>query len=207
MKEHQLTAIRMLLACFLLLPIISFEALGWQREGSLALFADFTHAASDSFAYLVGFVAAIFSAYLDRVGRTHKEFHLEEIVAASVNLTLLSLSIPLITWQVVSGLRDPETVDGWWVLSAPAAALTMSLVISWLLKSSQENINVSVVFGHVIADIATSGVALVMTFLTLLTAKDWLNPVGAALVIPAIIYVLFTKTVSTREAFINWSKT
>lgn len=207
MKEHQATATRMLLACILLLPIISFEAFGWRREGSLALFADSTHAASDSLAYLVGFVAAIFSAYLDRVGRTHKEFHLEEIVAALVNLTLLSLAIPLITWQVVSGLRDPETVDSWWVLGAPAAALVMSLVISWLLKSNQENINVSVVLGHVIADIATSSVALVMTFLTLLTAKDWLNPAGAALVVPAIIYVLFAKAVSTRKALINWSKT
>src|SRR3989338_4986626 len=124
----------MLLACILLLPIISFEAFGWRREGSLALFADFTHAASDSLAYLVGFVAAIFSAYLDRVGRTHKEFHLEEIVAALVNLTLLSLAIPLIT------------------------------------------------------------------------AKDWLNPAGGALVVPAIIYVLFAKAVRVREALINWWK-
>ena len=207
MKGHLSTALRMIIAALLLIPIISFEAFGWRREESLALFADFTHAASDSLAYLVGFVAAIFSAYLDRVGRTHKEFHLEEIVAAFVNLTLLLLAVPLIIWQVASGLRDPETVDSWWVLSAPAAALAMSLIISWLLKSNQENINVSVILGHVIADIATSSVALVATFFTLLTAKDWLNPAGAALVVPAIIYVLFAKTVSTREALINWSKT
>ena len=131
---------------------------------------------------------------------------MEEIVAAFVNLTLLLLAVPLIIWQVASGLRDPETVDSWWVLSAPAAALAMSLIISWLLKSNQENINVSVILGHVIADIATSSVALVATFFALLTAKDWLNPAGGALVVPAIIYVLFAKAVRVREALINWWK-
>lgn len=206
MKEHFATASRLILACLLLIPIIGLEILGWQKAASLALFADATHAVSDLAAYLIGFVVAVFSAYLDRIGRTHKDYHLEEIVAAFVNLTLLFLAIPLITWQVITGFLDQEAVKSWWVLGAPATALFVGLIISWLLRESQENINVSVILGHVIADIATSTVALVMTFFSLLTAKEWLNPLGAALVIPAIIYVLFDKTTSTREALINWLK-
>ncbi|MDX6581507.1 MAG: cobalt-zinc-cadmium efflux system protein [Solirubrobacterales bacterium] len=153
------------------------EVVGGLIAGSLALLADAGHMLSDTLSLGV----ALFAAWLaGRPGGPSRTFGYRraEILAALFNgVTLVAISI----WIFIeAGMRfgDPPDVEAGLMLAIAVGGLFVNLASASILRRhSDESLNVSAAFRHVVADILGSVGVIVAALIILATGWEYADPV------------------------------
>jgi cobalt-zinc-cadmium efflux system protein len=170
------------IACTLLLA----EIIGTWFTGSLALFADAGHVATDVLGIGVALTAIHFA---NRPAGEHRTFGFArmEILAALLNCLLLLGVGGYILVEAVGRLRDPADVSGGLTVVFGVIGLALNGVsLSLLMRGQRESLNVRGAFLEVLADALGSFTVLIAALVILLTGWTPADPI-ASLVIALMI--------------------
>ncbi|MEX0899661.1 MAG: cation diffusion facilitator family transporter [Gammaproteobacteria bacterium] len=174
----------------------AIEALvGW-LSGSLALLADAAHMVSDTVA--LG-LAATAASLARRPATSRYSFGLgrAEVVAATINATLLLVIVAGIAWAAVDRLRNPVPVAGGAVLAVATAGLLLNVGLAWLLSRGEQTLNVRAAMLNVIGDALGSVAAITSGAVILMTGWMPIDPI-LSLFICALILIASVRLL--REA-------
>lgn len=154
---------------------------------SLALISDAAHMLTD-----VGAIAlAIFAARLARraaKGSLTFGFKRGEILSAQINGLTMLLLAAYITYEGISRLIDPPTVEANLVLWVGLAGLVANLGAAWALaKANRQSLNVEGAFQHNLLDAIGSIGAALAAGVILLTGWERADPV-ASLIVAALMF-------------------
>ncbi|ASC73835.1 cation transporter [Halomicronema hongdechloris C2206] len=128
------------------------EGLVSRFSHSTALLADAGHFCTDAIALII----ALTTASLARHFSPHR--HRLESIAALINSTGLLLMAGLIAWEAWHHLQVPPAEILSWpmVVTAVLGLLVNSVNVGVLRQGAPDNLNVRVIFLHVLADLASS---------------------------------------------------
>jgi cobalt-zinc-cadmium efflux system protein len=169
------------MALVLVLGFAGVELVAGILAGSLALFADAGHMASDGFALGL----ALFATWLARRPATPERtfgWRRAEILAALANALLL---VALGLWIVVEALGrigDAPSVEGNWVLAAGLAGLAVNVVALRVLHGAGSGLNIRAASRHVVADLASSVGVVVAALVILLTGWNVVDAIAGLLI-------------------------
>lgn len=178
---------------------------GWMYN-SMALLADGWHMSSHALA--LGLSVLAYTAARRLAGHSHFTFGTWkiEILGGYTSAVLLVLVALLMAYQSVERLISPTAIHYEQAIAIAAAGLIVNLVCAWLLRGGHDHghghqhdqehshdahghhgdLNLRSAYIHVVADAATSVLAIVALFGGKLWGASWLDPamglVGAGLV-------------------------
>ncbi|GBF49223.1 cation diffusion facilitator family transporter [Leptospira ryugenii] len=138
-----------------LLSIVIFfiEAIGSQESGSLALFADAGHIATDIFAHLISLLAVYFSAKKAN-DRFPFGYYRVEVIAALFNSLLLVCIGFFILYEAYVRMLHQVPVEPHSMLTYSLAGLVVNIISALLLSQvSQDSLNVKSTYYHVLSDL------------------------------------------------------
>ncbi len=165
------------------------EIVGGLAFSSLALLADAAHLGTDVAALSIALVA---QSLMTRPAGGRRTFGLRraEALGAQANAVLV---LAAAAWIVVEAIRQlsgsQPTVNGVGLLSVAALGLVVNGVSAWVLAHAGErNLNLRAALVHLLADVASSGAAVVAGIGIVVFDAQWLDPV-ASLVIGVLIAV------------------
>ncbi len=141
------------LSGFLSVIIFVIESIGSSESGSLALFADAGHIATDIFAHIISFLAIVFSAK-----KANEKFpfgyHRIEVLAALMNSLLLVGIAVFILWESYVRLIGSEPIHVQSMLNYSLAGLFINLFSVFILfRVSKESLNLKSAYLHVLSDL------------------------------------------------------
>ncbi|TAM60317.1 cation transporter [bacterium] len=172
-------------ALAVMLAILALEVGGGILSGSVALFADAAHMATDA----ASAALALWAAWLaGRPADHHLTFGYgrSKVLAALANGSALFAIVAMVWIESIRHLRAPAAVDERTMLVVAAVALAANLALSWhLVRRHDESLNRRAVILHVLGDALASFGVIVAGVTILLTG--WLR---ADAVISLIIGVL-----------------
>lgn len=192
-----------LLAVVLTAVMMVVEIVGGWRYNSMALLADGWHMSSHALA--LGLSVIAYAAARRLAGHSRFAFGTwkVEILGGYTSAVLLSLIALLMAYQSVERLISPSVIHYDEAIGIGAVGLMVNLVCAWLLRSAHhghrhdhghghgghghdEDLNLRSAYVHVLADAATSVLAIVALFGGKLWGASWLDPlmglIGAMLV-------------------------
>lgn len=194
-----------LLAVVLTAVMMVVEIAGGWMYNSMALLADGWHMSSHALALSLSVIA--YAAARRLAGHSRFAFGTWkiEILGGYTSAVLLSLVALLMAYQSVERLISPTVIHYNEAIGIGAVGLLVNLVCAWLLRGADhshdhghghghthgdhghhEDLNLRSAYVHVLADAATSVLAIVALFGGKLWGASWLDPVmglvGAALV-------------------------
>lgn len=181
---------------------------GW-RYNSMALLADGWHMSSHALALGLSVFAYVMARRLARDARFAFGTWKIEVLAAYTSAVLLLLVAASMAWQSLARLVEPTAIHYDEAIPIAIAGLVVNLVCAWLLRDSHDHhrghdhghahgldhghshhhhdINLRAAYLHVMADAATSVLAILALLGGKYWAWGWLDPVmglvGAALVL------------------------
>lgn len=180
------------------------EIVGGYVFNSMALLADGWHMSSHALAMGLSVLAYAFARRFASDGRFAFGTWKIEILGGYTSAVLLMLVAGLMLFQSVERLVSPSPIHYDEAIAIGVVGLTVNLVCAWLLKGSHshhehhgghghshghdhhEDLNLRSAYIHVVADAATSVLAIVALFGGKLWSASWLDPVmgivGAGLV-------------------------
>jgi cation diffusion facilitator family transporter len=190
-----------LLAVVLTAVMMVVEIVGGWRYNSMALLADGWHMSSHALALGLSVIAYVAARRLAGHSRFAFGTWKIEILGGYTSAVLLSLVAVLMACQSVERLISPTVIHYDEAIKIGAAGLLVNLVCAWLLRGAHhghahghahgehghhEDLNLHSAYVHVLADAATSVLAIVALFGGKLWGASWLDPVmglvGAGLV-------------------------
>jgi cobalt-zinc-cadmium efflux system protein len=154
--------------------------------GSLALFADSAHLATDVVALALAFIALRLSA---RPASTRTTYGWErtEVLAAMANAALLVAASVWIAIEAVDRFSHPGHIDGAGVAIVGALGLVVNAGSAWLVaRVSGQNLNLRGAFLHLASDALGSLGVLVAGIVVASTGADWIDP-AVSLAITALV--------------------
>ncbi|WP_295956456.1 CDF family Co(II)/Ni(II) efflux transporter DmeF [Rhodoferax sp.] len=190
-----------LLAVVLTAVMMVVEIVGGWRYNSMALLADGWHMSSHALA--LGLSVIAYAAARRLAGHSRFAFGTWkiEILGGYTSAVLLSLVAFLMAYQSVERLISPTVIHYDEAIGIGVVGLLVNLVCAWLLRGADhghdhghghgdhghhEDLNLRSAYVHVLADAATSVLAIVALFGGKLWGASWLDPVmglvGAVLV-------------------------
>jgi cobalt-zinc-cadmium efflux system protein len=179
------------------LSVTVLEVVGALVTGSLALFADAGHLATDAAAVVLA-LGASYVATLGGGPRSTFGLHRAEILAALLNALVLLVVCGYLAWAGIGRLADPPEVDaGPMVLFALVGLVANALSLAVLNRSDTGSLNLRGAFNEVLADLLGSVLAVAAGLAILLWGFDRADPI-ASLVIAVLI--LPRSLVLLREA-------
>jgi len=162
------------------------EVVGGLVFSSLALLADAAHLATDVLGLTIALVAQMLMQR-PASGRRTFGFRRAEALGAQANAVLVLVAAVWIAVEAISRLGTDHHVDGVGLLVVASIGLVLNAGIAYLLVGLEHpNLNTRAVLVHVLADVASSGAAVVAGVGIVLTSAYWLDPV-ASLVIAVLI--------------------
>ncbi len=177
---------RLALALGITCTILVVEVVGALLSGSLALFADAGHMATDAGGIGLSLLAMWFAARPAHPSRTFGSYRLE-ILAAVANALLLCAVGVYILVEAVLRLLEPPAVASGTMLVFGAVGLAANLVSLALLRQGQaESLNVRGAFLEVMGDAFGSAAVLVAAAAIWLTGFQRADPI-ASMVVGALI--------------------
>lgn len=188
---------RLRLALWLTLGVLGAEVAGGFVAGSLALFADAGHMATDAAGIGMALVAIHFA---NRPATERRTFGLAraEILAAVVNALLLFGVGVFVVYEAVHRLVSPSGVEGGAaVLFGLLGLVVNSVSLSLLIRGQQESLNVRAAFLEVGSDALGSLAVVVASVVILATGFLRADPIASLLI--ALLIVPRTWTL-LREA-------
>jgi cobalt-zinc-cadmium efflux system protein len=154
--------------------------------GSLALFADSAHLATDVVALGLAFVALRLSAR-PASARTTYGWERTEVLAAMANAALLVAASVWITIESVDRFSHPGHIDGTGVAIVGALGLVVNAGSAWLVaRVSGQNLNLRGAFLHLASDALGSLGVLAAGIVVAFTDAEWIDP-AVSLAITALV--------------------
>ncbi len=179
---------RLWLAVAVNLVLTAVQIVGGLFAGSLALIADALHNLSDAGALLLALVARRI-ARRPADNRMTYGYGRAEVIAATINFTMLIVIGAFLVFEAISHAIDPPPVAGWVVVIVASVALVVDLATVWLTYAgAKDSMNVRAAFLHNAADaIASLGVIIAGTVIIL---YDWrlADPIMTLLIAAYVLY-------------------
>lgn len=157
------------------------EAVGAHFAGSLALYSDAGHMATDAAAFVVALIAQVV-ARRPPSERASYGYGRAEVLAAFVNAVAMLLLVGWIAVEAIRRFVAPTPVAGPVMMAVAAAGLAVNLAVAWLLGKASGNLNARGALLHVIGDILGSVAALVAGGVILATGWTPIDPLLSLLV-------------------------
>ncbi len=157
------------------------EAVGAHFAGSLALYSDAGHMATDAAAFVVALIAQVV-ARRPPSERASYGYGRAEVLAAFVNAVAMLLLVGWIAVEAIRRFVAPTPVAGPVMMAVAAAGLAVNLAVAWLLGKASGNLNARGALLHVIGDILGSVAALVAGAVILATGWTPIDPLLSLLV-------------------------
>jgi len=147
------------------------EALGGWWTGSLALFSDAGHMLTDAAALLLGALAA-WVARRPPSQRHSYGLGRAEIVAASINATVMLVIVVALAYESVLRLQSPSPVNGGVASLIAAVGLAVNLWVLRRLAPHGQDMNTRAARLHVLGDVLGSVAALLAG--AVIAATGWM---------------------------------
>jgi len=184
-EETSGTRLLITLVLNLIIPVI--QIIGGIYAHSMALISDATHNFSDFTAILISYIAY----RIGKKGATPQNtfgYRRAEIMAALLNVMILSGASIFILYGAFKRLSAPEIVSGEIVIWAAAVGILGNGFSAWLLhRDSKHNLNVRGAFLHMLGDFLTSVVVLISGVVLIFYPWYWLDPLLSILI---VIFIL-----------------
>jgi cation diffusion facilitator family transporter len=181
-SEHA-TGVRLLLTLSLNFIIPVVQIIGGLAAHSVALISDATHNFSDFMAILVSYIA-------HRIGKKGASlrntfgYRRAEILAALLNVVILTGASAVIVFEALQRFRHPETVFGGVVMGIAAVGVAGNGFSAWLLhQDARGSLNIRGAFLHMIGDMLTSVAVMVNGWILMYKPWYWLDPLLSVLIV------------------------
>jgi cobalt-zinc-cadmium efflux system protein len=160
--------------------LLVVEIVGGLAFSSLALLADAAHLGTDVAALSIALVA---QALMSRPAGGRRTFGLRraEALGAQANAVLVLVAA---AWIVVEAIRhlsgSQPAVNGVGLLGVATLGLVVNAVSAWVLAHAGEhNLNLRAALVHLLADVASSGAAVLAGIGIVAFDAQWLDPVAS----------------------------
>ncbi len=181
------TGSRLLATLALNLLIPAAQLVGGIMANSVALISDAVHNFSDFMAVLISYIAY-------RIGRKGTTvfntfgYRRAEILAALINVMLLTGASGVILYHAVERFLNPQPVSGFIVVILAGVGVVGNGFSAWLLhRDAAHSLNVRGAFLHMLGDLLTSVVVLVNGILLMFYPWFWLDPLLSILIVAFIL--------------------
>ena len=188
---------RLLITLVLNFVIPAVQVIGGLVANSMALLSDAVHNFSDFAAILISYLAY-------RVGRRGASvtstfgYRRAEIMAALINVTILTCASAFILYGAARRLLHPEAVSGLIVVLAAGIGILGNGLSAWFLhRDSKHDLNVRSAFLHMMGDFLFSVAVLVTGVVILFRPWYWLDPLLSVLI---VLFILKSCWSIVREA-------
>ena len=188
---------RLLITLVLNFVIPAVQVIGGLVANSMALLSDAVHNFSDFAAILISYLAY-------RVGRRGASvtstfgYRRAEIMAALINVTILTCASAFILYGAARRLLHPEAVSGLIVVLAAGIGIVGNGLSAWLLhRDSKHDLNVRSAFLHMLGDFLFSVAVLATGVVILFRPWYWLDPLLSVLI---VLFILKSCWSIVREA-------
>ncbi|MBN2398644.1 MAG: cation transporter [Deltaproteobacteria bacterium] len=178
---------RLLITLALNFIIPAVQVAGGLAANSMALISDAIHNLSDFTAILISYLAF-------RIGRRGASvtstfgYQRSEIMAALLNVTILTAASAFIVYGAIGRLRNPEAISGLIVVMAAGAGILGNGVSAWLLhRDSHHSLNIRSAFLHMLGDFLFSVAVLISGLVFLYRPWYWLDPLLSVLIVLFIL--------------------
>lgn len=185
-SEHA-TGVRLLLTLSLNFIIPVVQIIGGLAAHSVALISDATHNFSDFMAILVSYIA-------HRIGKKGASlrntfgYRRAEILAALLNVVILTGASAVIVFEAFQRFRHPETVFGGMVMGIAAVGVAGNGFSAWLLhQDAKGSLNIRGAFLHMMGDMLTSVAVMVNGWILMYKPWYWLDPLLSVLIVLFIL--------------------
>lgn len=149
--------------------VFVFQVIGGYLAGSVAIYADSAHVASDT-------VATGLSLYVALRARSHADEHRMRSGYARISAGILVLALLWIVYEAFERLNAPQTVDGPLVIAVAGAGLVINL-IQFQVLHPERTATANLQRLHILQD-ALSSVAVVLGGVAIwLFHVSWIDPV------------------------------
>ena len=176
------TGMRLLIVLGLNLVIPIVQIIGGVRAHSMALISDAAHNFSDFAAVLIAYVA-------NRIGARGASayftfgYRRAEILAAALNVLILSAVAAFIVYEGISRVFHPESVQADLVIAVASIGVLGNGISAWLLhRDSGHNLNIKGAFLHMLGDLFTSVAVIVNGIILIYKPWYWLDPALSILI-------------------------
>ncbi len=173
------------LALNFIIPVVQIA--GGLVANSMALISDAIHNLSDFTAILISYIAF-------RIGRRGASvtstfgYQRAEIMAALLNVTILTAASAFIVYGAAQRLLHPEAISGLIVVLAAGVGILGNGISAWLLhRDSQHSLNIRSAFLHMLGDFLFSVAVLISGLVFLFKPWFWLDPLLSILIVLFIL--------------------
>lgn len=164
------------------LAVLAVELFGAILTGSLALYADAGHMATDAAGIGLALFAVWIAARPSTDDRTYG-YYRAEILAAAINAVVLFLLGAFILYKAVEHLFEPNEVESGAMLVFGSIAVVANLVSLRLLHSSQaKSLNLRGAFLEVFSDFLGSVAVIVAAIVVWLTGFDRADAIASMVI-------------------------
>jgi cobalt-zinc-cadmium efflux system protein len=178
---------RLLITLLLNFLIPVAQVIGGIMANSVALISDAVHNFSDFTAVLISYIAW-------RIGRKGATvfntfgYRRAEIMAALINVLLLTGASGFILYHAIERFLNPRTVDGFIVIVLAGVGVVGNGLSAWLLhRDAAHSLNVRGAFLHMMGDLLTSVAVLVSGLLLMFYPWHWLDPLLSVFIVAFIL--------------------
>lgn len=173
-------------ALLLILGFMAFEIVIGLIAGSLALISDAGHMLTDAAAIALALVAIRLAARPAKGAYTYG-LKRAEIVSAQINGLTLAVLVVYFTYEGISRLIDPPSVQGGLVAITAGFGVIVNIGATWLLsRANRSSLNVQGAFQHILNDLYAFIATLIAGIVILTTGFDRADAI-AALVVAALM--------------------
>jgi cation diffusion facilitator family transporter len=178
---------RLLITLVLNLMIPTAQVLGGLYAGSMALISDAAHNFSDFTAILI----AYFAYRIGKKGATLSHsfgYRRAEILAAMMNVALLSAASVFIIYEAVERFLHPQPVMGSLVILMAGIGVAGNGLSAWLLHpDAARSLNARGAFLHMVGDMLTSVAVLISGVILMYKPWFWLDPLFSLVIVVLIL--------------------
>lgn len=181
------TGSRLLITLALNFIIPVAQIIGGILANSVALISDAVHNFSDFTAILISYIAFRIGQRGATVFNTFG-YRRAEIMAALINVILLTAASGVILYHAVHRFFNPEAVNGIPVMILAGIGIAGNGFSALLLhRDSAHNLNMRGAFLHMVGDLLTSAVVLINGVLLMFYEWYWIDPLLSVLI---VIFIL-----------------
>jgi cation diffusion facilitator family transporter len=162
------------------------QIIGGVMANSMALISDATHNFSDFAAILIAYLAFRIARRGPSVRNTFG-YRRAEIMAALINVALLTGAAVVIVIEAAERIQNPAAVAGSIVMGLAAVGIAGNGFSAWLLhRDARQSLNVRGAFWHMVGDMLTSVAVLANGAILYLRPWYWLDPVLSFVIVAFI---------------------
>jgi len=180
-----------LLWTILLNSIITLsQIVGGIISGSMALLSDAIHNLSDVISLFISYTAHKWANKKEQTLDKTFGFKRAEIVAASINATILLVLSFFLIYGAFHRLMHPKTVNSNWIIGLSVLSIVFNIISVMILKSgAKNNLNIKSAYVNLLSDVFTSFIVLIGGLLIKYYHWYIIDPALSFIIAAYLIYV------------------